>query len=219
MRKIKNTANSRLAKLGGVLLITTLFLLACNENRKINDNGDLKLKSNAKKNDSTSVESLKNKVSAINKAEVIYDTLVFEQATKGKLIEEKFSSAKAKLKFYKKFIRPGDINKLKIFKKEHSETEITYLGKLSDLKTKKSYHIITNFTIWGIGQMLSPRGRSEVAFLNGDQIIIYNLPMPEDLPKSIRNNVLFFQYEKIKIGISISGGLPPELCIPEIGCN
>jgi hypothetical protein len=153
--------------------------------------------------------------------EVIYDTLVFDQAMKGKLLEEKFNSAKDKLKFYNKFISPSDINKLKTIKKEHSKTEIRYLGKLIDLKTKNSYHIITNFTVIGIGEMLSPRGRSEIAFLNEDKnhIIIYNLPMPEDLPKLINKNILFFQNENRKIGISISGGLPPELCIPEIGCN
>ena len=69
--------------------------------------------------------------------------------------------------------------------------------------------------------MLSPRGRSEVAFINEnqDRIIIYNLPMPDDLPKYIENNILFFQFEETKVGISILGGLPPELCLPEIGCN
>ena len=92
---------------------------------------------------------------------------------------------------------------------------------IEDLNNKESYHIITDFTIIGVGSMLSPRGKSNVIFINKnlDKIIIYNLPMPENLPLYIDNNVLFFNYEKTKIGISISGGLPPELCLPKIGCN
>ena len=204
-----------------IILASTLFLLACNEKGKIYENANIKTKSSDKKENSKSEYNLRNKVSKTHIHEVIYDTLVFEKEMKGKLLEEKFNSAKDKLKLYNEFVSPSGINKLKVIKKERSKTEIRYLGKLIDLRTKNSYHIITNFTIIGIGEMLSPRGRSEVAFLSEDknQIIIYNLAMPEYLPKVIKKNILFFQNENRKIGISISGGLPPELCIPEIGCN
>lgn len=68
--------------------------------------------------------------------------------------------------------------------------------------------------------MLSPRGKSEVAFINrkNNQIIIYNLAMPSDLPKVIEKNLLYFDIGETKIAISIFGGLAPELCIPIIGC-
>lgn len=42
--------------------------------------------------------------------------------------------------------------------------------------------------------------------------------MPYDLPKNIEKNILYFNNEKTKIGISIFGGLAPLLCIPKIGC-
>ena len=156
-----------------------------------------------------------------NPATIVFDTLVFNENMKGKILNEKFESSQSELNFYKNFINSKKINKLKTLNEKHSKTEIKYLGEIKDLNNKNSYHLITNFTIIGIGDMLSPRGRSEVAFINEnqDRIIIYNLPMPDDLPKYIENNILFFQFEETKVGISILGGLPPELCLPEIGCN
>lgn len=100
-----------------LILASTLFLLACNEKGKIYDNGHIKPKSSDKKDDSKSENSLRSKVSETNIEEVIYDTLIFDQAMKGKLLEEKFISAKDKLKFYNEFISPSDINKLKQSKK------------------------------------------------------------------------------------------------------
>lgn len=154
-------------------------------------------------------------------AKIIYDTLVFNKNMKGELLNEKFKYAEAKLKFYKKFINPKKINILKTITEKHSKTEIKYLGIIKDLNKKDSYHVITNFQIYGIDQMLSPRGRSEVTFINkrNNQIIIYDLAMPYDLPKYIEKNILYFDNEGTKIGILILGGLPPELCIPKIGCN
>jgi hypothetical protein len=156
-----------------------------------------------------------------NPPTIIYDTLVFNENMKGKILDEKFESSQSELIFYKNFINSKKINKLKILNEEFAKTEIKYLGILKDLNNKNSYHVITDFTIVGIGSMESPRGKSKVVFINRnqDRIIIYNLPMPEDLPKLIKKNILFFQNEQTKIGISIFGGLSPELCIPKIGCN
>jgi len=156
-----------------------------------------------------------------NLSNIVYDTLVFDDNIKDEFLKDKFESSKSRLNYYRPFINSKKINKLIILKEEFSKTKIKYLGKIEDLNNKESYHIITDFTIIGVGSMLSPRGKSNVIFINKnlDKIIIYNLPMPENLPLYIDNNVLFFNYEKTKIGISISGGLPPELCLPKIGCN
>lgn len=152
---------------------------------------------------------------------IIYDTLVFNENMKDEILKEKFESSLSELPFYKKFINTKKINKPKILIEENSKIKIKYLGKINDLNKKNSYHVLTDFTVIGIGSMESPRGKSYVVFINEnlDKIIIYNLPMPDDLPRFIEKNVLFFQHEKTKIGITIFGGLPSELCIPEIGCN
>jgi hypothetical protein len=94
------------------------------------------------------------------------------------------------------------------------------LGKLEDLGNGNTYHVITNFTITGIGLMLSPRGHSEVAFIDEklNKIIIYDVGMPYVLPKSISKNILHFEIENAKVGIYISEGLPPYLCVPKNGC-
>lgn len=165
--------------------------------------------------------SLTSKQKIENPSSIVYDTLVFDENMKGKILNDKFESSQSELKFYKNFINSKKINILKTLNEKHTKIEIKYLGEIKDLNNENLYHVITNFKIIGIGDMLSPRGRSEVAFINKnqDRIIIYNLPMPDDLPKYIERNVLFFQFEETKVGISILGGLPPELCLPEIGCN
>jgi hypothetical protein len=162
-----------------------------------------------------------NKQKIQNPTEIIYDTLVFNENMKGENLKEKFESSQSELNYYKTFINSKKINKLKTIKEEYSKSEIIYLGEIKDLNNKDSYQVIIDFTIIGIGSMESPRGKSNVIFINEnqDKIIIYNLPMPEDLPKYIEKNVLFFNFEKTKVGISILGGLPPELCLPEIGCH
>ena len=48
--------------------------------------------------------------------------------------------------------------------------------------------------------------------------MIYQMSMPYELPKNIQKNILYFKSEETKVGISIFGGLPTMLCVPEIGC-
>ena len=196
-------------------LIIMIFALVfgCTARTANNNN-----KAEATKTESKPVSQIEKSIVEIKEHIIIYDTLVFTNNMKGKILSEKFKTSESQLKFYKTFINSQNINKLKIITKKHTKTEIKYLGKIKDLDKLKSYDVITNFRIWGIGQMLSPRGFSEVAFINEDKIIIYNLSMPDELPTKIERNILYFTHEKSKIGISISGGLPPILCIPEIGC-
>ncbi len=198
------------------IITISVLLLGCNS-RTTNDNA--KIETAGKEVNLPS--QIPNDIVKVKRPSIIYDTLVFTENMNGEMLLEKFKSSQSELKFYNKFINPKRINKLKIITEKHRKTEIKYLGKIKDLNKSNSYHVITNFQIWGIGQMLSPRGRSEVAFINQnkDKIIIYNLSMPSDLPKFIEKNILYFEFEKTKIGITISGGLPPFLCIPEIGCN
>ena len=158
------------------------------------------------------------KSTKVSKPNIIYDTLVFTENMNGETLSEKFKTSHSQLKFYRSFINPKKINRLKTITEKHTKTEIKYLGKIKDLDGLNEYDVITNFTIWGIGQMLSPRGRSEVAFVNKNRIIIYNLSMPYELPEKIETNILYFRHEQTKIGISILGGLSPMLCIPEVGC-
>ena len=190
-----------------ILVIVSALIFGCNS-----------------KNDTSKVEILKevskNSFSE-NEKIIIYDTLVFNQNMNGDLLNEKFNSAKSKLEFYQLFINPKTIDSLITITDKHSETEIKYLGLLTDLNKIDSYHVLTNFKILGIDQMLSPRGKSELTFINqkNNQIMIYDLTMSSVLPKFIQKNILYFDIENTKIGISISGGLPPELCIPKLGCN
>ena len=111
------------------------------------------------------------------------------------------------------FINPKTIDSLITITDKHSETEIKYLGLLTDLNKIDSYHVLTNFKILGIDQMLSPKGKSELTFINqkNNQIMIYDLTMSSDLPKCIQKNILYFDIENTKIGISISGGLPTRI--------
>lgn len=160
-------------------------------------------------------------IKEVDKPKLIIDTLFFDKNMIGKLLEDKFEYAKPDLKFYKKFVNSKNIDVIQIVSDKHTKTEINYLGVLNDLDSINSYHVITNFRIIGIGQMLSPRGKSEVAFINTktNKIIIYDLGMPYYLPKKIDKNALFFEFENIKIYTYIFGGLAPLLCIQTIGCN
>lgn len=150
----------------------------------------------------------------------LFDTLVFSKNMNGKFLNEKFNSSKSRLQFYYSFIDTNNINKLKTISDEHTETEINYLGILKDLNNKDSYHVITNFKIIGIGEMLSPRGKNEVAFINAkdNKIIIYDMAMLYYLPIKIENNSLYFEFENNKIFIAILNGFAPYFCIPTIGC-
>lgn len=148
------------------------------------------------------------------------DTLQFNENMRGSLLDEKYRDGKSSLSYYKKFILKKDINKLRTIIEKDTKSEISYLGELRDLTINQSYHIVTNFKIIGIGTILSPRGQSEVAFINEkqDSILIYSVNMPKDLPKFIENEVLYFQPNDSLLGITISGGLPPFLCVPKLGC-
>ena len=150
----------------------------------------------------------------------LFDTLVFSKKMNGKELNDKYDSSKPKLSFYKKFINQNSVNKLKTITEEHTEAEIYYLGILNDLNEKDSYHVITNFKVIGIGEMLSPRGKSEVAFINtkDNKIITYDMAMPYYLPVKIENNSLYFEFENSKIFVAVLDGFAPYLCIPTIGC-
>jgi hypothetical protein len=198
----------------------SIFFIACavSCNSKTTDK---KPTIEVKKKDILAKSSSLNVVDQNRDLSIIYDTIVFTDNMKGELLNDRFGSSQPELKFYKKFINSKKINKLVVLNKKDVKNEIKYLGEIKDLNNKTSYHVITNFKIIGIGKMLSPRGRSDVAFVKEEEnaIIIYNLAMPEYLPKYIANNILFFEYDKTKVGISISGGLPPLFCLPKIGCN
>jgi len=197
-----------------LIMIMCLSVLSCDSK---NNNPKIEIVNESAKNE---IKASKNIVMEKSPA-TIYDTIVFNENMKGKLLNEKFKSAEIKLKFYKKHINIKKINILQTISEKHTRTEIKYLGIIYDLNKEDSYHVITNFHVFGIGQMLSPRGRSELAFINrkNNQIIIYDLSMPYNLPKYIEKNILYFDNEETKIGITFFGGLVPEICIPKIGCN
>lgn len=171
-------------------------------------------------NETNEGENFKETINKKNN-EIIFDTLVFNENMNGELLESKFAKSKSELNFYKKFIDSKKINVPTILNTKTTKTEIIYLGELKDLNRKNSYHIITNFEIWGIGTKIPPKGRSKIAFISEtkNKIIIYKLGMPEDLPIKIENSTLFFKIDDSEIQLSILGGLAPELCIPKIGCN
>jgi hypothetical protein len=126
---------------------------------------------------------------------------------KGKLLDKKYKESQDKFNFYKKFTKSSKINQLQI------------IDELIDIGNQNTYKVITNFKIIGINKMLSPRGKSEIAFIDKKNIIIvYDMGMPENLPNYIENNILYFDIEKTKIGIQIFGGLAPMFCIPKINC-
>lgn len=191
-------------KISMFFLLGFLFF-SCNRKEKII------LKSNKEVID---IEAKKDSITTL------FDTLVFSENMNGKLLNDKYDSSKPKLSFYKKFINQNSVNKLKKITEEHTETEIVYLGILNDLNEKDSYHVITNFKVIGIGEMLSPRGKSEVAFINtkDNKIITYDMAMPYYLPVKIENNSLYFEFENKKIFVAVLDGFAPYLCIPTISC-
>ena len=189
------------------------LMLGCNS-KTPND----KAKVEVVRKESKQISPIQKSIAEERKPNIIYDTLVFTGTMNDVILSEKLSTSRSQLKFYKRFINAKNINKPNTITEKHTKTEIRYLGKIKDLDELNSYDVITNFQIWGIDQMLSPRGRSEVAFLNKNKIIIYKFAMPYELPEKIETNILYFTHEQTKIGISFLGGLPPILCIPEIGC-
>ena len=194
-------------------LIICLFLVGCNS-KETNDAPEINTL--RKVVEPTSLPEKNFEV--VEKPAIILDTLVFTENFRGAISSESLKTSQRQLLYYKNFINPKRINKMKIITEKHTKTEVRYLGKIKDLDEKNYYHVITIFRIWGIGQMLSPRGRSEVAFINKNKIVVYDMQMQYNLPKYIKKNVLYFEYEKTKIGISIFGGFAPALCVPEIEC-
>ena len=192
-----------------ILLLPILFLLiSCNQKQKQIDTWNNRIAE-------YQAETEKNK------SDIILDTLVFNQNMNGKELTEKYAFGLSELNFYKQFVSKDKILEKQILTELHSKTEITYLGKLRDLNNQNSYHVIKNFKIIGIGEMESPRGISNIAFLSDNlkKAIIYRMSLPNELPEKIENNILYFKLESEKVGISILGGLPPMLCLPKIGCN
>ncbi len=154
-------------------------------------------------------------------SDLIIDTLVFDESMNGEELAKKYAHGLSELTFYKPFVSETKRLEKQIFTEEHAESEIIYLGKLMDLDSQSSYHVITYFKIIGSGEMESPRGRSHIAFLNGslDKVIIYQVDMPDELPEKIVDNTLYFSHNSQQIGILIQGGLPSILCVPKIGCH
>lgn len=192
-----------------LITIAITFIVGCKSENK---NGINELKSK---------KSIAPNKMEVVKSDTILDTLIFDQNMNGDYLDNKYSMGLNELNFYKDFISINEINKKQVLTTNNSKTEIRYLGKLKDLENSNTYHVITNFKIIGVGEMLSPRGQSYVAFLDNDfkNLIIYRMALPDELPEKIHNNILYFTVESNIVGISISGGLPPEFCVPKIGCN
>jgi hypothetical protein len=165
-------------------IVLSAFIAGCNSQVT---NKEPKI--GAKEKDTTATTSTLNSVDKNRDSAIIYDTVVFTDNMNGELLNEKFASGQPELKFYKRFINSNKINELIVLKEKDVKKEIKYLGEIKDLSNKASYHVITNFKVIGIGEMLSPRGKSDLAFVNEakNKIIIYNLPMPQNLPKYIKN--------------------------------
>ncbi|WP_442845851.1 hypothetical protein [Leeuwenhoekiella sp. H156] len=190
------------------IILFLILLISCNQKQKQIDTWNNRIAEYQ-----TETEKIES--------DLILDTLVFNENMNGKELNEKYDFGQTELDFYKQFISDKQILEKQILTDEHSKTEITYLGKLMDLDNQNFYHVLANFKIIGIGEMESPRGISNIAFINEnmDKAIIYRMGMPDELPTRIENEILYFNYESEKIGISILGGLPPMLCVPKIGCN
>ena len=105
-------------------------------------------------------------------------------------------------------------------KTKNTKSTLTYLGKITDLSTHSSHYVITDFTIIGINEMLSPRGNTKLIFIDDkkEKMMIYSLGMPSERPKAILDNQLIFTHDKSEVRISFSGGLPLFLCVSTIDC-
>ena len=179
------------------ILIVSIVFFSCNSKIDKPKNGSSEKKIQKEVKTILRNDSEKN-------SSIIYDTLVFTEFMKGNSLDKKINESKDKLHFYKKFIKSSEINQLQIIDEKHTKTEIKYLGELKDIDNENSYKVITNFKIIGIGEMLSPRGSSEIAFIDSkNNIMVYDMGMPENLPNYIENNTLFFEIEKTKKRILI----------------
>jgi hypothetical protein len=135
-------------------------------------------------------------------------------------IQAMYESNACQLSEYLIYLDPNLIDSNVISESKNTKSQVVYLGEITDLKTHKLHHVLTDFTIVGINEVLSPKGHTKLIFIDAlkEKILFYNLGMPDERPINIRNNQLIFKKDKTEIRISISGGLPLILCIPQIDC-
>ena len=153
--------------------------------------------------------------------ELIVDTIFPISEWSPKHLQVKFENGKDLIKKYSKYISDSLIDTVSVSMVDHNKSEIRYLGILKLLGSNDTFHVLTDFTILGIGIMPSPRGNSKIFFMSTDRKkgLYHSLNLPEELPHKIENNQLVFQHDSTKIRLSIAEELPLILCIPEIGCN
>ncbi|MBI3134216.1 MAG: hypothetical protein HYZ14_06010 [Bacteroidetes bacterium] len=98
------------------------------------------------------------------------------------------------------------------------ECFMNYLGTIYDLENNTEFHVVSQFCT--IQAADAKHGNSKVAFLNREleYARVYHLEAPEELPISIEQNSLIFDFAGTKKGIQFNGGLPAMLCIPDSGC-
>jgi hypothetical protein len=153
--------------------------------------------------------------------DVIIDTIYPIPEWKPEQIQDKFKNGKNLINKYSKYIIDSLKDTVHITMVDHSKSEIRYLGEIMLLESNKVYHVFTDFTINGIGVMLSPRGHSKIIFMSTDLkgSMYQTLDLPEELPYKIVNNQLLFRQDSTEIRLSIAEKLPLLFCIPKIGCN
>jgi len=127
------------------------------------------------------------------------------------------NSEKELLEFYTSFILENKKDSTILNEALEIKKQIKYFGKSS---TKFRYYILTNFSIFGLKDHSSPKGKSELVFINNNlkKIRIYNFDLPEELPIDIKDNHLIFTFNDSLIEVNITKPLQPFLCVPKIGC-
>ena len=157
---------------------------------------------------------------SVNSNKVSNDIYIDTVFTKTDGIQNKYLFDVHLLSKYLVHLNPDLIDSIVVMESKTTKSQVTYLGEIMDLKTRKSHYVFTDFTIIGINEMESPRGSTKLIFINNskEEIATYNLSMPDERPNRIIDNQLIFQMDTIEIRLSISGGLPNVLCIPQIDC-
>jgi hypothetical protein len=125
---------------------------------------------------------------------------------------------------YSKFIKHSWIGKITKEKTNDSSSEITYLGDITDSNGKTVYYVIKEFST--VQAAIVMHGHSNIIFLDTDKKIVrmYYLGTPDELPKSLKNNKLIFEYtdEKTKQKVihqeSIGKELPKMICVKPDDC-
>lgn len=153
--------------------------------------------------------------------DLIVDTIYPIPEWKTENMKDKFEEGKSLIKKYSKYIIDSLKDSVHIAMVDNNKSKIRYLGKIMLLESNKVYHVLTDFTIVGIGVMPSPRGNSKIIFISTDQkeSMYQTLDLPEELPHKIVNNQLLFRQDSTEIRLSIAEKLPLIFCIPKIGCN